>query len=504
MSVKSHLSVTVASSWLSLVVVSACQLVAIPIALGALSKADFALYAVITQMLMAVMLAEFGVRSACARLLIGARAEGEGAYDRMWIASFCVFCIQAVVMMAIIVVLAPFLGDIFHLDSDQRSLAQSIFLVVGGINSLGYVLSIFATALLAGQQLARLNAIAVVAALLQLVAFVGAIKSGAGLWSYPIGLAVGQIATQSLVVSQTFKRKLAGRFDFGLFDWGELKVVSKLGMDVFVAAVFSMVMGSSLLLFSGHLLSLEVTAVLAVNLKLVNLLTQVLQRIPGSAGPVLMKMVSEGEDGQFRSWWTLVTKITLSMALLGAGMFILWNRMVVTWWTSAEMAMPLGAVVLLSLIPFRYLVHYQFVNSLTMFKEIRKVKWMLAWEIILYAGLAYFLANRYGLMGLLSANLLSIFGGALIGGMKWFSIFSGIRIARLRLLLFKLTVPLLVAFAILIGLGGGLLEGGFASCLGLSFAWISLFAAIGYFVILDDSERSEARGLIQSLRQRFA
>jgi len=499
-SAKSHISRTIASSWLSLIVVSACQLVMIPIALGALSKVDFALFAVISQMLMAIMLAEMGVRSACSRLLIDARAKGEVAYNKMWMASICVFCIQAAVMFVLIVALAPFLGAIFHLEPSQLKLARSIFLVVGCLNSLGYALSIFSTALYAGQRLSHTNLVAIVAAIVQMIGFIVAIKMGNGLWSYPIGMGFAFIVSNSLLISQVKKYKLAGSYDWKFFEFSEVKTVFKLGFDVFVAAVFSVVMGNSLLIFSGHLLTLEQTAILAVNLKLVNMMTQILQRVPGSAGPMLMKMVSEGNLAQFRSWWTIITKVTLFLALVSAGFFVIWNKWVVTLWTSEEMVMNGVAVVLLSLIPFRYLVHYQYVNSLTMFKEIRKVKLMLVWEILLYMGLAWWLGSEFGLMGLLSANLLSMLGGALFYGMRWFAYYSEITMQKLLELLLRLIVPLSVAFAIVYAVGVLRVSGTWFECLSVSILWVALFSLVGYFIILDLTDRQQLLLFLKQLK----
>ena len=129
MNITTQLTKTIASSWFSLIVTSVCQLVMIPVALGTLSKAEFALYAIITQLLMAVMLAEIGARSACARLLIDARVKGRDAYNRMWVASVCVYCVQALLMLIIILAIAPFLAELFHLAPEESQLARSIFIV---------------------------------------------------------------------------------------------------------------------------------------------------------------------------------------------------------------------------------------------------------------------------------------------------------------------------------------------------------------------------------------
>jgi O-antigen/teichoic acid export membrane protein len=475
----------------------------IPVALGALDKVDFALFAVIAQLMVAIKLAELGVQSACSRLLIDARAAGNEKYNKVWMASVFVFCSQAVLMLLLIFVLTPFLDKIFHLEEGQADLAKSIFLITGIINSAGYMLSIFSTALYAGQKLSHVNVVSSIVAVVQLMIFIIAIKLGAHLWSYPISTFAVVTVSNVILYRKTIRYQLLGRFDLSLLEWKEVKSVFVLGMDVFVAAMFSVVMGNSLLLFSGHLLTLEQTAILAVNLKLVNMMTNILQRIPGSASPMLMKMVSEGNDDQFRTWWRSITKITITMAMLMAGMFVFWNNWVVSVWTSDKMVISGWSLILLSLIPFRYLTHYQFVNSLTIYKEIRKVKWMLVWEVVLYGTLALILGRAYGLVGLLSANLLSMSGGALYSGMKYFSLYSQIAYRELINLLLKSVIPFTALFYV-IHIGADLLgPKGIISIILTSVVWLLMAVVIIYFVVLHADERSKLWQLATSLKNKF-
>jgi hypothetical protein len=202
-----------------------------------------------------------------------------------------------------------------------------------------------------------------------------------------------------------------------------------------------------------------------------------------------MKMISEGKYDQFRVWWGMVTKLTIAMALFSAGMFYIWNSLIVTLWTSDEMVMQGGAVILISLIPFRYLMHYQFVNSLAIFKEIRKVKWMLVWEIVLYFSLAWWLGNRYGLMGLLSANLLSLLGGALFLGMKWMAVYARISFTRLVLLSVRLVVPLSLSAVIVYYCSQQTESDGLVTGLILSMLWCFVFLLVAYLVIMDRWEK---------------
>ena len=156
---------------------------------------------------------------------------------------------------------------------------------------------------------------------------------------------------------------------------------------------------------------------------------------------------------------------------------------------------------LLALVPFRYLIHYQFVNSLTIFKEIRKVKWLLVWEIVLYAGLAYWLGKQFGLVGLLSANLLSMFGWALFYGLRWFSFYSKIEIKSLLVLLIRLVGPLVTTFIIIKYLSDFVENQGLIYSLTMSLLWGGVFAVITYCIILDTNDRRQLKQFVLSARR---
>jgi len=470
----------------------------IPIALAHLEKTDFALFAIITQVFTSILLAEMGVRSACARLLIDAAAKGKEKYNKVWMASCIVFLFQACIILVLTLALAPLLGKIFDLDTAQRDLVFWIFIVVGLKNAVGYLLSVFGTALISGQFLHRLNGISILNTIIELICFCIFMSLGFKLWSYPISAIICFSISQPLIIREAFKNKVVGKFSLKLIEWKEVKEILVLGMDVFVAALFSVAMGHSLLLFSGYVLTLEETAVIAVNLKLVGLMTQVLQRVPGSTNPTLMKMISNDDYDSYKVWWGFTAKTTVCLSLLGAGLYVFSSGFIINLWTSKSgMEMTGVSLLLLSLIPFRYLLHYIFVNSLTIFKEIRKVKLWLLWEIILYVILALSLGKSFGMVGLLSANLISMLGGALFVGMKYLAHYSKTSFTTLLKFLAKLVVPLTLGLVLLFCLFQYLQLSDLLNMVIMSSLWGVTFTAIGYTLILSSDEKIKIKRLLK-------
>ncbi|GAA5496672.1 hypothetical protein Rhal01_02857 [Rubritalea halochordaticola] len=488
MNIKQELSKTVASSWGSLVIVTVTQLLMIPVALSVLSNAEFALFAVITQLMNTIRLAEIGVRAACVRLLVDVRVKDEEKYAQMWSSAVFVFLLQGGVILLAVGAIAPFIGVLYNLEGYLSTLGTQVFCAMGVITAFNYVLSVHATAMLAGQRLHLVNIIAIVGALLDLVIFVSCIKLGFGLWSYVIAV-VSTTAFKSYYIRHYSRRSgLSRKFHWAEVKAENVKVIFKLGLDVAVGTIYTVVLGNSLLIFSGNLLSLGVTAILAVNLKLINTITQILQRIPGAAEPVLMRLVSESKLDDFYKWWKLVTKLSVVLSLLACGGYLLWGDFIITLWVGKEMTLTGLPLILLGFIPVRFIIHYVFVHSLVIFKELRKVKVSLIWEMVLYVALVYWWTPLYGLKGLLFANLASMAGGSLMFGVKWMAVYSQREYREIMNVLLKTTLPLSLA-VVLFCAGAASMGLGFWSSSLVTLLWCTFTAIVLVFAILDARER---------------
>ena len=120
---------------------------------------------------------------------------------------------------------------------------------------------------------------------------------------------------------------LTNRFLFWIKEkWNLTRNANHLNSIHFFSNLSQRCYKSELLILSGHLLTLEETAVLAVNLKLINMITQVLQRVPGSAGPIMMNLVGEDDKERYRFWWMGISKVTLLLSILAAGCYVTWSE----------------------------------------------------------------------------------------------------------------------------------------------------------------------------------
>ena len=419
------------SSWLLLGANTISQLVQVPIALHFLDKEMFGLFALVSQFVSTLMLVELGMTSALTRLFMDGRVMGRDAYNRVWSSGLCIFGIQAVTLTTAVLCAAPFLTKFFKVPETIAHTTLLLFLIMGFYGVIRYVSNIYSIALVAGQRMDIMNNAGIVSVFLQFFIFLGALFLRAGVWSYVIANIVTLPVGILILRSSAIKHGLVGTFCRTNIHSEDLFRIFRLGLGVFVTACFNMFMTSSILLFGGVFLKLNEVAVLAVNLKLPILLINLFQRIPGSADPVLGDCVSRNNLERFRFGWIIIVKVTLIVSLIGSGLYFLWSRIIISAWTSEDMVLPVFPTLLLALIPIRFILHYLMVMSLSAFKELRLISGWLIAEMFFATLLFVLLGRKYGLTGLLMANVLSIFTGSLWCGVRSTAQLSGIRVRHM-------------------------------------------------------------------------
>lgn len=490
------------SSWGLLATVTLTQLAQVPIALAALTDEEFGLFAVLSQLVTSLMLMELGVSFAFGRLLIDGHVEGEKRMNAIWSSGMCLFCMQAGLILFAMVAVTPFIPQIFSLPVSMHTQARALFLSLGVVMVIGYPFTIFRLALFAGQRLATSNVVQLPSVILQFGVFVMGIRLHWGLWAYIASMAVAVVFGAVVYPLVCRRSLLGGRFSWASIERSEMRTIFVLGLDVFVSGVFSIFMGSSLLLFAGIILPLQQVAMLSVNLKVYQMLLQVVQRVPSSAEPALMELVSQKDLDRFRFGWSFLTKVSLGATLLCAGGLYLFGQKFVAWWASPKMVLGPGSVCLIGLMAFRYMLHHSLVGTLVMFKEIRRARLGLFVEAGVYTILVSIWGPKYGIIGLLTAHGLSFFGGAVWPGVKRVAEDSGFtRAAIWGVVVRSSTLPLMgcLGMVFLVPSPGGR---SWVSLIAIAAGWTLCNVAHLLLVSLDESETLYLRQSLQRLLRR--
>ena len=489
----------VTSSWLSLIVLVATQLVQVPVALAHLTGEEFGLYGVLSQFLATLMFADLGVSFAFGRLLIDGRAGGPDKYQEIWSSGLLLCLFQAGIVATVILGATPWVVPFFKVPTALAVEARAVFLALGAIQVVRYALNIYPLALFAGQRIATTNALQTISAVLQFASFIVAIRAGLRLWAYviSIGLSTAFLCVASIWVCRS--AGLTSGWTFQRASRAQVWSIFRLGLDVFFSSSFNLFMANSLLLFAGFLFSLQTVAVFSVNLKLHQMLVQILQRAPGAAEPSLMELVSHNDLPRFRFGWGVIAKATLAATICGSGCFYLLAPTVVSWWAGPEMVMGTATVAWLALASLRLMLHYFLVGTLVMFKEIRRVRWVMLLEAAVYCGLAVILGKRFGLSGLLAAFVMSLLAGAIWRGSRELTRLAGMEPRFLAALTLRTCILPLTAFCTLVLLGLGKPGTGWGELSAQTLGWCLLNAACFFFVTLRSDERQHLRSLCEQV-----
>ena len=136
-------------------------------------------------------------------------------------------------------------------------------------------------------------------------------------------------------------------------------------------------------------------------------------------------MIAANDLPRFRSKWMLVSKISICLGALCAGLSYLWAGKAIVMWTSARDTLTGLELLLVTLMPLRYIAQVVYVLSPTMFKAANRMRSAMVAELVIYVGLGILLGHSYGLKGILFANICSLFAGSLIPGMILMARLSG-------------------------------------------------------------------------------
>lgn len=490
----------VSSSWVSIVVVALTQVVQIRIARHHLPEAEFALFGVLSNLVAAFFIAEIGVRAAFSRLLIEARHEGGESYRRFWASAALVFRSQGALIACLTLACSPFIDNWFRIPESQLPEVRAVFLLLGGASAVGYAFGHHSVSLLATQHFVLPNILSSAAGILGLFAFAFAMKSGCGLYSFPLSLVPHLLVTCIVLPCVTRGRNIAPNATKADVSWSEIRRIFALGFDLFWVALYNLILGHTLLLYGGMILTTAQIAILAVNLKLVQFALQVAQRMPGTAEPILAQMVTVQDFTRFQPAWLLSAKGALGATLLGTGILYLWAGFAVKHWTSDADMMSHWSLLLICLLPFRYILHTVCALGCTLFKAANRMRIPLAWELLLYTALAFPLGHAFGVGGLLAASLISLAGGSLVPGIRLIQQMGHFPVATIPLAVFRSVVPMLILLLAIVAMfphpeqltlpGRSMLTGG----------WILVAALMLWFLGLDSVERRIIGGKFTAFR----
>ena len=313
-------------------------LASIPLALHYLSKPEFGLWAVATQIAGYIALVDAGMSNAAVRILIDHKDDRvSGAYGGVIKTSLLVGMVQGGLILLLGMLLALVGGALLYVPVDLRQPFTWLLMVLSLLTSISFTLRIFTNLLLAHQRFDIPNYAQTVLFGLALLGMWRGFVSGLGVFSLLIAQAVLVLGAALInLISCIWLQLLPGPQQWGRATWAQFKELFAFGRDVFAMGVGWQFINTSQTILLTRFLGLDVAAVWSVCTRTYTVLTIVVWRILDYAEPVLAEMMVRGERDRLLHRFKEVAALAASLAALVGVMFTICNGPFVQLWTSGK------------------------------------------------------------------------------------------------------------------------------------------------------------------------
>jgi O-antigen/teichoic acid export membrane protein len=327
-----------ASSYASLGAGVVYTLVSVPMALHFLPKAEFGLWAVMTQAIGYMALIDMGMTSAVARHLIDYKDHpAAGDYGSVIQTGNLVWALQGAIVFAAGYALSPVLARLLAIPDDLNHDFIVLVRWQSAIVAFGFATRIFSQIIYAYQRIDLTNYGTILGFGLNLLVLWIAFVKGTGVYS--ILWASGAAAVFGLLLQSAICwkcRMLPPKHAWGRPTWPRFKELFHYGKDVFLVTLGSQLTNASQTIIITRTLGLDVAAVWAVCTKLFLFSGELIWRIFNFAEPMLAEMIVRSEHDQLRRRFQDVVVVTGSMSALVAVALAVGNDPFVRVWTAGK------------------------------------------------------------------------------------------------------------------------------------------------------------------------
>ncbi len=402
-----NLGRSLASGYLALGTNVLYTLASVPLALHYLSKAEFGLWALTSQMAGFLALIDLGMGSSIARILIDHKDQREtGQYGGAIKTGVLVGAVQGAIVLVVGLVLVFFLGG-WLLVPDN--LSREFFWLMAGqvfIAALSFVSRTFGQVLYAWQRLDLQN----YAQVFQFALWLGVLwlgfAGGLGVYSLLLSTAAGWLGATVICAVACLRLHLWPKTgEWGRVSVAQFREIFSYATDLFLIAIGTQLIVSSQTVLITRMLGLEAVAIWTAMTKAYTLVNQIIAKIIATAMPALAEMQVRQETtrlwDRYRGLFVTVNVI----AAVSAVGFAACNGLFVTFWLNGKIGWPIANDILLAawmLVSTQQCAHNSFISCL---KQIREIKYTFLLEGAVFTVAAVLVLPHAGLPGMLICSL---------------------------------------------------------------------------------------------------
>ena len=316
--------------------------ISIPLALYYLTRVEFGLWALASQVAGYIALVDFGMSGAAARILIDYKDDREGGqYGSLVMTTMAVNFCQGAIILVCGAAFSLFLGPLLRIPSDQM---QTFMLLIVGLSVLQAVNFCFRTfngVLWAHQRYDINNYGNILNFVVSLPVMWIAFAHHGGVYSLLWSQTVGTVSLNLFIAVFAYVLGcMPHRGEWGRPAWHHFRELFGLGRDVFLMSLGSLLVNATQTMVITRVLGLETSAVWTVCTRVFNMALMLLYRIYDFSFGALAEMFTRGEKARFLLRFRSLVILSGSLAVWGGVLFALCNQPFVQIWTHGKVTWP--------------------------------------------------------------------------------------------------------------------------------------------------------------------
>ena len=313
-------------------------LASVPLALKYLSKAEFALWALATQVAGYVALVDFGLGASASRVLIDHKdRRASGHYGSMVKTGALVGLTQGTLVILVGVVVALFIGPALKVDLPLQHDFKWLMIGQCVLIGVGFYTRILNHLLTAHQRYDISNYTSAILFALSFAVMWWCFERGFGVYSTLWGLASGTVIVIGVNLWACVRLDFFPRHgEWGRASWSAFKELFVFARDFFVFVVGSQLINASQIILLTRFSGLEAATTWSVCTRVFLVLSQLVFRIFDYSSSALAEMMVRGERVLLQKRFREIVALSASLSVAAAVMLALCNSSFVSVWTSGR------------------------------------------------------------------------------------------------------------------------------------------------------------------------
>jgi O-antigen/teichoic acid export membrane protein len=390
-------------------------LASVPLALHYLTKEEFGLWAVVSQVCNFNMLVvDLGMSGAVARILIDHKDDSTSTkYGEVIQTGLLVLLVQGVILAVAGGLLSYWLPQLMAVDAKYWSIFRQLVIWQCVLLAFSFVMRIFSFILQAHQRFDICNYANLAGFAVGLTGLWVGFALGWGLYGMLLGAGATIVLNAIITLWQTWRLRLfPARGRWGRPNRAIFKEVFFYGADLFLVMLGLQLITASQAPLITRTLGLEATAVWSIATKLFMLSQQIVYRLLDYSLAAFSEMIVRGEKERLKQRFRDLVILSGSVSVGIAVIMAICNRAFLMVWTQDRISWPLSNDILMACSLTVYAATRCHIGLACITKRVGALKYIYFAEGLCFVGLGFVLATRLGLTGVIIAGIVTNLGFA--------------------------------------------------------------------------------------------